>query len=172
MPWWFEDWRKRREMTEVTSNNINVQIDGAQWKSLRDVQLDTEGEHMHPLEPRLENVQHHIVFDVKLVNNVKIVTIRSALVIENRTLLSVDLLDSEGERPVVKIAPGEDYALPIEQAYANRFRLRPDEGFGYHWTQRTFHWKDFANDCPSEPKEHPLWSVSGHGHPTQCADRD
>ncbi|EIE88932.1 hypothetical protein RO3G_13643 [Rhizopus delemar RA 99-880] len=145
MPWWFEDWRKRREMTEVTSNNINVQIDGAQWKSLRDVQLDTEGEHMHPLEPRLENVQHHIVFDVKLVNNVKIVTIRSALVIENRTLLSVDLLDSEGERPVVKIAPGEDYALPIEQAYANQFRLRPDEGFGYHWTQRTFHWKDFAS---------------------------
>lgn len=132
-------------MTEITSNNINVQIDGAQWKSLRDVQLDTEGEHMHPLEPRLENVQHHIVFDVKLVNNVKIVTIRSALVIENRTLLSVDLLDSEGERPVVKIAPGEDYALPIEQAYANRFRLRPDEGFGYHWTQRTFHWKDFAS---------------------------
>ncbi|RCI04898.1 hypothetical protein CU098_003059, partial [Rhizopus stolonifer] len=147
IPWWFDDWRKRREMTDITSNNINVQIDGAQWKSLRDVQLDTEGEHMHPLEPRLDNVQHHIVFDVKLVNNVKIVTIRSAFVVENRTLLSIDLisLDPMGKKSEIKIPPGEDYAVPIEQSYANQFCVRPDEGFGYHWTQRAFHWKDFAS---------------------------
>ncbi|KAI9283162.1 hypothetical protein BY458DRAFT_427893 [Sporodiniella umbellata] len=147
IPWWFEDWIKRREMTSSTSNNINVQIDGAQWKSLRDVQLDTEGEHMHPLEPRVDNVQHHIVFDVKLINNVKVVTIRSAFVIENRTLLSIDLigLDPLGGKSEVKIAPGEDYAVPIEQSYTNRFCVRPDEGFGYQWTQKAFHWKDFAS---------------------------
>ncbi|CEG78909.1 hypothetical protein RMATCC62417_13445 [Rhizopus microsporus] len=148
IPWWFEDWRKRRETTEVTSNNLNVQIDGAQWRSLRDIQLDTEGEHMHALEPRLDNVQHHIVFDVKLANNIKVVTIRSSFVVENRTLLPVDLVsinpDGKTSSRIVKITPGEDYAIPIEQAYSHRFCIRPDEGFGYHWAQRAFHWRDFA----------------------------
>ncbi|CAO3674063.1 hypothetical protein G6F70_001780 [Rhizopus microsporus] len=148
IPWWFEDWRKRRETTDVTSNNLNVQIDGAQWRSLRDIQLDTEGEHMHALEPRLDNVQHHIVFDVKLANNIKVVTIRSSFVVENRTLLPVDLVsinpDGKTSSDIVKISPGEDYAIPIEQAYSHRFCIRPDEGFGYHWAQRAFHWRDFA----------------------------
>lgn len=153
LPWWFEDWRKRRENTSFTSNNLNIQIDGAMWESLRDIQLDTEGEHMHPLRPMIKNVQHRIVFDVKLVDNIKVVTIRSALVIENRTLLSVDLAsigtNDKMDGPVKKIAPGEDYAIPIEKAYTNKFCIRPDAGFGYRWTEKAFHWKDFAN--PTKP---------------------
>jgi vacuolar protein sorting-associated protein 13A/C len=148
MPWWFEDWKKRRETTSFASNNINLQVDGAMWESLRDVNLDTEGEHMHPLRPMLNNVQHRIVFDVKLVDNIKIVTIRSAFVIENRTLLSVDFasIDPSGKMDgsIKKIAPGQDFAIPIEKAYTNRFCIRPDSGFGYRWTEKAFHWKDFA----------------------------
>ncbi|CEG72298.1 hypothetical protein RMATCC62417_07879 [Rhizopus microsporus] len=163
IPWWFEDWRKRRETTDVTSNNLNVQIDGAQWRSLRDIQLDTEGEHIHALEPRLDNVQHHIVFDVKLANNIKVVTIRSSFVVENRTLLPVDLVsinpDGKTSSRIVKITPGEDYAIPIEQAYLHRFCIRPDEGFGYHWAQRAFHWRDFAT--PIKPPS-ALSCVSGN----------
>jgi vacuolar protein sorting-associated protein 13A/C len=130
MPWWFEDWKKRRETTAFASNDLNVQIDGAMWESLRDIKLDTEGEHMHPLRPMVKNVLHHIVFDIKLVDNIKIVTIRSSLVIENRTLLPVDLasIDPSGnmDGPMEKIAPGENYAIPIEKAYTNRFCIRPD----------------------------------------------
>lgn len=154
LPWWFEDWKKRRETTSFASNNLNIQVDGAMWESLRDIQLDTEGEHMHSLRPMIKNVQHRIVFDVKLVDNIKIVTIRSSLVIENRTLLSVDLasIDTSGKMdgPVKKIAPGEDYAIPIEKAYTNKFCIRPDAGFGYRWTEKAFHWKDFAN--PTKPE--------------------
>ncbi|CAO3691894.1 unnamed protein product [Rhizopus stolonifer] len=47
---------------------------------------------MHPLESGLDNVQHHIVLDVKLVNHLKIVTIRSAFIVENRNLLSIYLI--------------------------------------------------------------------------------
>ncbi|KAI8385604.1 hypothetical protein BD560DRAFT_383802 [Blakeslea trispora] len=159
LPWWFEDWRKRREATQYQSNNLNLQIDsqvdGAMWESLRDIKLDTEGEHMHPLRPSIKNVLHRIVFDVKLVDNIKIVTIRSALVIQNKTLLSVDLasVDLQGgmDGPVQKIAPGEDYAVPIEKAYTNRFCIRPDAGFGYHWTQSAFHWKDFTTPSKKPP---------------------
>ncbi|KAI9273340.1 hypothetical protein EDC94DRAFT_192131 [Helicostylum pulchrum] len=154
LPWWFEDWKKRRETTSFASNNLNVQVDGAMWESLRDIKLDTEGEHMHPLRPMIRNVQHHIVFDVKLVDNIKIVTIRSAMVIENRTLLSIDLASIDPsdkmDGSVKKIAPGEDYAIPIEKAYTNRFCIRPDAGFGYRWTEKAFHWKDFA--VPTKPE--------------------
>ncbi|KAI8644804.1 hypothetical protein BD408DRAFT_104972 [Parasitella parasitica] len=153
-PWWFEDWKTRRETTSFASNNLNVQIDGAMWESLRDIKLDTEGEHMHALRPMVANVQHRIVFDVKLVDNIKIVTIRSSLVIENRTLLSVDVasIDPSGKMDgsVKKVAPGENYPIPIEKAYTNRFCIRPDAGFGYGWTEKTFHWKDFAS--PAKPQ--------------------
>ncbi|CAO3587114.1 unnamed protein product [Absidia cylindrospora] len=150
LPWWFEDWRKRREMTETVSNILNVQLEGALWETLRNAHVDTEGEHIYTLRPLIRNVQHRIVFDVKLVDNVKVVTIRSAMVIENRTLLPVDvaLLDSRGyaDGTFVKIAPGEDYPLPIEKAFHNRFCIRPDAGFGYKWTGHAIHWTDFVKN--------------------------
>lgn len=128
-----------------------VQLDGALWETIRNISVDTQGEHMYSLRPRINNIQHRIVFDVKLVNNLKIVTIRSAMTIENNTLLPIDvgILDPRGqhfEDNIVKIgkhlyislpwktrmltcgskAPGESYALPIEKAYHNRFCVRPD----------------------------------------------
>ncbi|KAI8072416.1 hypothetical protein BC940DRAFT_233832 [Gongronella butleri] len=149
-PWWFDDWRKRREMTDTVNNILNVQIEGALWETLRSIHVDTEGEHMYPLRPLVRNVQHHIVFDVKLVDNVKVVTIRSTMVIENRTLLPVDLtvLDSRGysDGTFTKIGPGDVYALPIERAYHHRFCIRPDAGFGYKWTGHAIHWTDFTKN--------------------------
>ncbi|KAI9493351.1 hypothetical protein BDB00DRAFT_946102 [Zychaea mexicana] len=157
MPWWFEDWRERRETTTSTNNMLSVQLDGALWETLRNVPVDIQGEHTYSLRPRINDVQHRVVFDVKLVNNLKVVTIRSAMVIENRTLLPVEvgLLDDAGQKldgPVKKIPPGEDYALPIERAYHNRFCIRPDAGFGYTWIDHALHWKNFASTTHPAPK--------------------
>ncbi|KAI9315667.1 hypothetical protein BX666DRAFT_1957951, partial [Dichotomocladium elegans] len=151
MAWWFEDWRERRETTAVSNNMLCVQLDCALWETLRNISVDTQGEHMFSLRPRIQDVQHRIVFDCKLVNNLKIVTIRSTMTIENNTLLPIDLaiLDASGmaiDGPIVKIAPGENYALPIEKAYHNRFCVRPDAGFGYTWTKGGLHWKDFVRN--------------------------
>ncbi|OAD68026.1 hypothetical protein PHYBLDRAFT_57710 [Phycomyces blakesleeanus NRRL 1555(-)] len=149
MEWWFEDWRKRRETTSSGNKNLlNVQLEGALWESLRDISVDTEGEKMQPLQPMINDVEHHIMFDIKLVNNVKVVTIRSTMVIENKTLLPVDfvLLDKSGNpcSHIKKIAPGQDYAIPIEAAYNDRFCVRPDAGFGYKWADKMLHWTDFV----------------------------
>ncbi|KAI9253785.1 hypothetical protein BDA99DRAFT_443164 [Phascolomyces articulosus] len=157
MPWWFEDWRERRETTRSTNNMLSVQLDGALWETLRNIPVDIQGEHTYSLRPRINDIQHRVVFDVKLVNNLKVVTIRSTMVIENRTLLPVEvgLLDTHGQQldgPVKKIAPGEDYALPIEKAYSNRFCIRPDAGFGYTWIDHALHWKNFANAANPAPK--------------------
>lgn len=85
-----------------------VQLEGALWETIRNISVDTQGEHMYSLRPSINNVQHRIVFDVKLVNNLKIVTIRSAMTIENNTLLPIDvgILDPRGkhfEDNIVKI---------------------------------------------------------------------
>ncbi|KAG2223432.1 hypothetical protein INT45_001738, partial [Circinella minor] len=157
MPWWFEDWRERRETTTSTNNMLSVQLDGALWETLRNVPVDIQGEHTYSLRPRINDIQHRIVFDVKLVNNSKVVTIRSAMVIENRTLLPIEvgLLDDSGQQldgPIKKVSPGEDYPLPIEKAYHNRFCIRPDAGFGYTWIAHALHWKSFANTTNLPPK--------------------
>lgn len=141
------------QTTVISNNMLSIQLDGALWETLRNVPVDSQGEHTYSLRPRINDVQHRIVFEVKLVDSVKVVTMRSAMVIENRTLLPIDIaiLDSTGHRldgPVRKIgmstccnavlhwqlnffflvtlAPGEDFALPIEKAYHNRFSVRPD----------------------------------------------
>ena len=87
---------------------LSVQLDGALWETLRNVPVDIQGEHIYSLRPRINDIQHRIVFDVKLVNNSKVVTIRSAMVIENRTLLPVEvgILDDSGQQldePIRKI---------------------------------------------------------------------
>ncbi|KAI7863658.1 hypothetical protein BDF14DRAFT_1733660 [Spinellus fusiger] len=149
--WWFEDWRKRRETTSsVNSNLLNVQMGGALWECLRDISVDTEGQHMYSLRPVIDEVQHQVMFDIKLVDNVKVVNIRSTMVIENRTLLPLDLIliDRMGnfERNFKKIAPGSDYPIPIEAAYNSRFSVRPDDGFGYKWTEKALHWRDLVRN--------------------------
>lgn len=63
-------------------------------------------------------------------NNVKVVTIRSTYKIENQTLypLELTLVDETGH-PVYsleKIAPGQDYSLPIDAATQNKIRIQPD----------------------------------------------
>lgn len=87
---------------------LSIQLDGALWETLRNVPVDSQGEHTYSLRPRINDIQHRIVFDVKLVDSVKVVTMRSAMVIENRTLLPIDIaiLDSTGQRldgPIRKI---------------------------------------------------------------------
>ncbi|KAF7732148.1 hypothetical protein EC973_006403 [Apophysomyces ossiformis] len=155
--WWFEDWRIRRETTASKSNLLNLQVESGSWESLKNVSVDAEGEHMYQLEADIQDVSHRVIFDIKLVDNVKTVTIRSATVIENRTLLPVEIviLDHTGrvEKSSKKIAPGDDYAIPIEAAYHNRFCIRPDGGFGYKWTERALYWKDFIrSDAPTTIK--------------------
>lgn len=154
MPWRFDDWRTRRQASYRGNNMLGLQMQGGPlWESLKNVPVDHEGEHMHVLRPKIDNVSHRLVVDIKLVDNVKVVTLRSAMVVENRTLLPVDvvMVDGNGNMAsnVHKIAPGEDYAVPIESAYHHSLRVRPDAGFGYSWSHQQIYWADITQHrCP------------------------
>jgi len=65
-----------------------------------------------------------------VVDNTKIVTIRSTYKVENLTLYPLELmLVDDAGHPVYsleKIVPGQDYSLPIEAVTKNRIRIQPD----------------------------------------------
>ncbi|KAI9287283.1 vacuolar protein sorting-associated protein vps13 [Umbelopsis sp. AD052] len=154
IPWRFDDWRARRQASYKGNNMLGLQMQGGPlWESLKNISVDHEGEHMYVLRPKIDDVAHRLVVDIKLVDNVKVVTLRSAMVVENRTLLPVDvvMVDNKGNMAsdIHKIAPGDDYALPIEASYHHSLRVRPDAGFGYSWSRQQIFWADITqNRCP------------------------
>ncbi|KAH8555467.1 hypothetical protein BGW37DRAFT_419803 [Umbelopsis sp. PMI_123] len=154
IPWRFDDWRARRQASYKGGNMIGLQMQGGPlWESLKNVSVDHEGEHIYVLRPKIDDVSHRLVVDIKLVDNVKVVTLRSAMVVENRTLLPVDVVMVDGRgniaSPIHKIAPGDDYAVPIQSSYLHSLRVRPDAGFGYSWSQQQIYWADITQDrCP------------------------
>jgi vacuolar protein sorting-associated protein 13A/C len=61
--------------------------------------VDREGDFSYSLRPRREQVAHRLVCDVKVKDNVKIVTLRSSMKIENKTHLPMELvlIDASGK---------------------------------------------------------------------------
>lgn len=86
---------------------LGLQIGGPGWESLKDIPVDREGTTVYILRPKVKNVSHRLVVDIKLQDNVKVVTFRSSMVVENRTLLPVEvvMIDQQGNTvsPISKI---------------------------------------------------------------------
>ncbi|GJN91455.1 hypothetical protein Rhopal_004478-T1 [Rhodotorula paludigena] len=147
VPWRFDDWRTARENVSASSHNsLTVLFDGMGWDRLKHVYVDREGEHVHALRPKIEKVTHRLMCDVKLVNNVKIVTFRSPFLVENKSLVNAEMVivDEHGKKAsqIFKIPPGGQCSVPILAAYHDRIKLRPDPGFGYAWSNDSLHWQD------------------------------
>ncbi|KAF4623901.1 hypothetical protein D9613_001806 [Agrocybe pediades] len=161
--WRFDDWKTMREHASAGQHNIGIQFSEKTWEQLRGIPVDREGEFVYSLRPRTEQYPSRLLCEVTVVDNTKIVTIRSTYKIENLTLypLEVMLVDDSGH-PVYsleKVVPGQDFSLPIEAVTKNRVRIQPDQGFGYRWSF-PIRWEDlisrksFTIKCPhSDPKE-------------------
>lgn len=109
--------------------------------------MDRVGSYTFSLRPRTEKYAHRLLCEVSVEDNVKVVTLRSTFLVENKTLypLEITLVDANGQ-PVhslekigmfsllacirrdltAYVAPGQDYALPIDAALYNRLRVQPD----------------------------------------------
>ncbi|KIR30243.1 vacuolar protein sorting-associated protein vps13 [Cryptococcus deuterogattii LA55] len=147
VPWRFEDRKHTREnISAVRHNSLGIQLQDTPWDPLRDISVDREGDHILTLRPRLDRVSHQITCEIKLVNNIKVITFRSTLNVENKTSLPVEMIvvDSHGKAAsaALKIDPGESCPLPLEAAFEKRFRLRPLRGFGFDFSwSAPLHWK-------------------------------
>ncbi len=112
IPWRFEDHKRLREVCDSckafagiadrrddaqniassSHNAFGVQVENMPWERLRNLSVDREGNFTHTLRPRLEEVSHRLVCDIKVKDNVKIVTLRSTMKVENHTHLPMELI--------------------------------------------------------------------------------
>ena len=148
-PWRFEDPTTTRETLspEGQTGVIGVRLEGSGFDSIDRIPVNREGEQLYNLKPRKDKVQHRMLVEVSLgIDNVKYITLRSPLLVENNTQIPVELgvySPEEGHLlKIEKIAPGESRPSPVGAAFMHSLVVRPDQGFGYTWSNERLFWKD------------------------------
>ncbi|KAF8311204.1 hypothetical protein DL93DRAFT_2229838 [Clavulina sp. PMI_390] len=147
--WRFDDSRTLRErLSSGRSNSLRIQLQGTGHEAVRGVSVDHEGEFVYILRPRKDGGSDRLLVEVRVQRSIKIITIRSTYLVQNRTLYPLELMmvDASGATaiPVQKIAPGNDFAVPLEAVTKLRLKIRPDGGFGFNWCADSYGWEDLV----------------------------
>lgn len=148
-PWRFQDATTMREnlSPEGATGVVGIKLEGSGFESVERIPVNREGETLYNLKPRKDKVLHRLLVDVKLgSDNVKYITFRSPLLVENNTQIPVELgvfSPEEGNiLKIEKIPPGEGRPAPVGAAFMHSLIVRPDQGFGYAWSNERLFWKD------------------------------
>ena len=149
LAWRFEDPTTMREnlTPEGNAGLVGVKLQGSGFDSVNRIQVSREGETLYNLKPRKDKILHRMLVEVKLgTDNVKCVTFRSPLLVENNTQIPIEIgvfSPEEGSLlKIEKVAPGEGRPAPIGACFEHSLVLRPDQGFGYGWSNERLFWKD------------------------------
>jgi vacuolar protein sorting-associated protein 13A/C len=149
VPWSFEDREKMREnvLADGNPDSISVLLEGSGFDTVKNLKLSREGEFLYALRPKTDQTLHRLMVEVTLgKDNVKYVTIRSPLLVENHTQIPVELGVYDAQEghllKIEKIAPGESRPAPVGAAFHKSLLLRPDSGFGYAWSSESLWWRD------------------------------
>ncbi|KAL3479124.1 hypothetical protein BJX99DRAFT_255899 [Aspergillus californicus] len=148
-PWRFEDSTSMRETLapEGHAGLVGVKLEGSGFESVSRIPVVREGEILYSLKPKKSGVLHRLLVEVKLgPDNVKYITIRSPLLVENNTQIPVELgifNPQDGHLlKIEKILPGDARPAPVGAAFMHSLVIRPDQGFGYDWSHEQLQWKD------------------------------
>ncbi|RKF58530.1 Vacuolar protein sorting-associated protein 13 [Erysiphe neolycopersici] len=148
-PWRFQDWETVREniSSDASDGIVEIKLEGSGFEKISKIPINREGEYLFCLQPQKDRVFHRILVEIVLgANNVKYVTFRSPLSIENNTLIPVEMgvLDAQGGDllRIEKILPGESRPAPIGFVYTNSLSVRPNQGFGYNWSTEKLWWNE------------------------------
>ena len=147
--WRFEDPTTMREnlSPEGSAGVVGIKLEGSGFDSIDRIPVNREGETLYNLKPRKDKILHRLLVEVKLgLDNVKYITFRSPLVLENNTQIPVEMgvfSPEEGHLlKIEKIAPGDARPAPVGAAFMHSLVVRPDQGFGYSWSDERLFWKD------------------------------
>ena len=148
-PWRFEDWEKMRENLSPGNNTgiVGVRLEGSGFDSVNKIPVNREGETLYSLRPRKDQILHRLLVEITLgTDNVKYITFRSPLLMENKTQIPVEMGVFDAQEghllKVEKIAPGESRPAPVGAAFTKQLLVRPDQGFGYAWSNESLWWRD------------------------------
>ncbi|KAI5298321.1 hypothetical protein KEM55_003539, partial [Ascosphaera atra] len=166
-PWQFEDPMAMREnlTPEGKAGTVGVKLEASGFNTVHAIPLIREGEKIYSLKPRKDSILHRLLVEVTLAeNNVKYITFRSPLLVENQTQIPIEFgvfSPQEGHLlRIEKIAPGEQRAAPVGSAYMHSLVVRPDQGFGYDWSNEILFWRDLLKrptrtlSCRSDSNPH------------------
>jgi vacuolar protein sorting-associated protein 13A/C len=149
VPWRFEDWEKMREnlALEGTKGLLGVRLKDCEFEPVSQIPINREGERIYNLRPKKDEIRHRLLVEVVLgTDNVKYVTFRSPLLVENKTQIPIELGVYDVEQghlvKIEKIPPGEARPAPIGFVYEHSLLVRPDQGFGYTWSSERMYWRD------------------------------
>ena len=148
-PWRFEDPTTMREnlSPEGSTGVVGMKLEGSGFDSVDRIPVNREGETLYNLKPRKDKVLHRLLVEVRLgADSVKYITFRSPLLVENKTQIPVEIgvfSPEEGHLlKIEKIPPGEARPAPVGAAFMHSLVVRPDQGFGYSWSNERLFWKD------------------------------
>ena len=148
-PWRFEDWEKMREnlSPENDTGFVGIRLEGSGFDSINRIPVNREGESIYNLRPRKDEVLHRLLVDIKLgTDNVKYIIFRSPLLVENKTQIPVEIGVFDAQEghllKIEKITPGESRPAPVGAAFMKQLLVRPDQGFGYAWSNESLWWRD------------------------------
>lgn len=148
-PWRFEDATSMRENLSPEGNAglVGIKLEGSGFDSINRIAVVREGETLYNLKPRQDKILHRLLVEVKLgADNIKYITFRSPLLVENRTQIPIELGVFDPEKgnlmKIEQIPPGEGRPAPVGAAFVHSLVLRPDQGFGYEWSDDRLFWKD------------------------------
>ncbi|KAK5086299.1 Vacuolar protein sorting-associated protein 13 [Lithohypha guttulata] len=165
-PWRFEDATSMREnlTPEGNAGLVGIKIEGSGFDSISRIPVIREGEALYNLKPRKDKVQHRVLVEVKLgPDNVKYITFRSPLLVENKTQIPIEVgvfSPEDGNLlKIEKVPPGEGRPAPIGACFIHSLLVRPDQGFGYSWSDEKLFWKSLIErptrtiTCRSESRD-------------------
>ncbi|KAF2642663.1 vacuolar protein sorting-associated protein 13 [Massarina eburnea CBS 473.64] len=148
-PWRFEDASATREAlsTEGATGVLGIRLEGSGFDPIPRIPVHREGESLYNLKPTQDRVQHRILVEVSLgADNVKNITFRSPLLLENNTQIPIELGIYSPEQghllKIEKIAPGDARPAPVGAAFLHSLVIRPDQGFGYAWSNEQLYWEE------------------------------
>ncbi|ONH69567.1 Vacuolar protein sorting-associated protein 13 [Cyberlindnera fabianii] len=156
-PWEFEDWKKVRENLDTDNNKgvLGIEFLDSTYDQLLSVPVTSEGEELYMLTPSVGDYHNRLSADVKLGDdNVKTITLRSTVVVENGTQVHV-LIKGKKE---YKILAGESRAIPIDEVYDTSLLIKPDIKVPFGWSNTSISWKRITKGpmslrCPSADTE-------------------
>ena len=147
--WRFEDPTTMRESLspEGSTGIVGVKLEGSGFDSIERIPVNREGETLYNLKPRQDKILHRLLVEVKLgPDNVKNITFRSPLLVENNTQIPIEVGVFSPEEGLLvkieKIPPGEGRPAPVGAAFKHSLVVRPDQGFGYTWSNERLFWQD------------------------------
>ena len=165
-PWRFEDPTQMREnlTPDGSQGVVGIKLEGSGFDTIEKIGVNKEGETLYNLKPRKDKVLHRLLVEVKLgTDNVKYITFRSPLLVENCTQIPIEVgvfSPEEGHLlKIEKVPPGESRPAPVGAAFMHSLVVRPDQGFGYAWSNERLFWKDLLKrstrtlSCQGESNE-------------------